>query len=58
MSQALTAIIEGFPAGLFRFPLKLCGKIWTDGGKDAGRGGRMNIESDEVSILSGGSVMV
>ena len=50
--QALTAIIEGFPAGL---PLSL-DTIREDLGRRRrgyGRGGRMKIENDEVTILSG-----
>ena len=50
--QAMIAIIEGFPAGL---PLSL-DAIREDLNRRRrgyGRGGRMKIESDEVTILSG-----
>lgn len=49
---ALTAIIEGFPAGL---PLA-AGDLQSDltrRRQGYGRGGRMKIEADEVNILSG-----
>ncbi|MGE5604062.1 MAG: chorismate synthase, partial [Bacteroidota bacterium] len=50
--QALTAIIEGFPAGL---PLshEAIREDLDRRRRGYGRGGRMKIENDEVTILSG-----
>jgi chorismate synthase len=49
---ALTAIVEGFPAGLTLDARDLQGDLTRRRG-GYGRGGRMKIEGDEVSILSG-----
>ena len=50
--QALTAIIEGFPAGL-PISVETLREDLDRRRQGYGRGGRMKIESDEVSILSG-----
>lgn len=50
--QALTAIIEGFPAGL-PISVEMLREDLDRRRQGYGRGGRMKIESDEVSILSG-----
>ncbi len=50
--QALTAIIEGFPAGL-PVSLEVIREDLSRRRQGYGRGGRMKIENDEVEILSG-----
>lgn len=50
--QALTAIIEGFPAGL-PLSLEAIREDLDRRRRGYGRGGRMKIENDEVTILSG-----
>ncbi len=50
--QALTAIIEGFPAGL-PISIETIGEDLGRRRQGYGRGGRMKIENDEVLILSG-----
>lgn len=50
--QALTAIIEGFPAGL-PLSIEAIREDLDRRRQGYGRGGRMKIENDEVTILSG-----
>ncbi len=50
--QALTAIIEGFPAGL-ALSLDAIREDLSRRRQGYGRGGRMKIENDEVNVLSG-----
>ncbi|MFC1555542.1 chorismate synthase [candidate division KSB1 bacterium] len=50
--QALTAIIEGMPAGLKIDADFINHELWRRQ-QGYGRGGRMKIESDKVNILSG-----
>lgn len=49
---ALVGIIEGFPAGI-RIDIEYITRQLARRQKGYGRGGRMDIESDEVSIVSG-----
>ena len=50
--QALTAIVEGIPAGL-KVDLDFINKDLARRQQGYGRGGRMKIEKDQVEILSG-----
>ena len=50
--RALTAIIEGFPAGLHLSPDTIREDL-DRRRQGYGRGGRMKVENDEVTILSG-----
>jgi chorismate synthase len=50
--KALTAIIEGVPAGLAIDVTAINGELWRRQ-QGYGRGGRMKIESDRVEVLSG-----
>lgn len=50
--QALTAIIEGFPAGL-PVSIETIREDLSRRQQGYGRGGRMKIETDEVEVLSG-----
>lgn len=50
--QALTAIVEGIPAGL-KIDLEFINKDLARRQQGYGRGGRMKIEKDQVEILSG-----
>src|SRR5678816_3376283 len=50
--RALTAIVEGLPAGLKIDPKFIDHELWRRQ-QGYGRGGRMKIESDTVQMLSG-----
>ena len=50
--KALTAIIEGLPAGLTIDIAAINHELWRRQ-QGYGRGGRMKIEKDEVQVLSG-----
>jgi chorismate synthase len=50
--RALSAIVEGLPAGLEIDVDKINHELWRRQ-QGYGRGGRMKIESDEIQILSG-----
>jgi len=50
--KGLTAIIEGLPAGLF-IDLSIINSYLTKRQSGYGRGSRMSIENDQISVLSG-----